>query len=85
MSTIPNDLRFSITDAPGKGAYPISGATWAVVYVKQPPDKGQEVVNFLRWVLHDGQQYSAALYYAPLSPALVDRAEERLGQITVGR
>jgi len=85
LSTIPNDLRFSITDAPGMGAYPISGATWAVVYVNQPPDKGQDVVNFLHWVLHDGQQYSAALYYAPLSPALVDRAEEKLSQITAPR
>ena len=83
LSTIPADLRFSITDAPGQGAYPISGATWAVLYVKLPPEKGQEVVNFLHWVLHDGQQYSAALDYAPLSAALVDRAEEKLSQITV--
>ncbi len=36
LSEIPDDLRYSLTDAPGKESYPISGTTWAVVFVKQP-------------------------------------------------
>src|ERR1700726_4801219 len=32
---IPDDFRFSITNAPGKDAYPICGATWLLVYQEQ--------------------------------------------------
>ena len=41
LTNIPEDLRYSITDADGKDSYPICGTTWAVLYVKQPADKGQ--------------------------------------------
>ena len=55
LKEIPNDLRFSLTDAAGKDSYPIAGANWAVLYVKQPSDKGKQVVEFLRWCTHEGQ------------------------------
>ena len=32
---IPDDFRFSMTNAPGKDAYPIAGATWLLVYQQQ--------------------------------------------------
>jgi phosphate transport system substrate-binding protein len=32
---IPDDFRFSITNAPGKDAYPIAGATWLLIYENQ--------------------------------------------------
>ncbi|MCL5021090.1 MAG: phosphate ABC transporter substrate-binding protein PstS, partial [Bacteroidetes bacterium] len=32
---VPKDLRFSITNAPGKSSYPISSAAWLIVYVNQ--------------------------------------------------
>ena len=50
LTNIPEDLRYSITDADGKDSYPICGTTWAVLYVNQPADKGQQVVDFLRLV-----------------------------------
>ena len=50
LKNIPDDLRYSITDAEGKDSYPIAGTTWAVIYVNQPADKGQQVVDFLRLV-----------------------------------
>jgi phosphate ABC transporter phosphate-binding protein len=78
LSGIPEDLRFSITDPPGKDAYPICGATWAVLFVHQPSSRGAKVVDFLRWTLHDGQGYARAQLYAPLPPALVERAEKNL-------
>jgi phosphate ABC transporter phosphate-binding protein len=74
----PEDLRYSITDAPGKDSYPISGTTWAVIYVNQPSAKGQHIVNFLRWVTHEGQQFCEGLDYAKLPPDLVQRLEKRL-------
>lgn len=84
LSQIPDDLRYSLTDAPGKDAYPISGTVWAVVYANQPPSTGKAVVDFLRWITHEGQQYAAELHYAHLPQGLVDRLEKKLDAIKVG-
>lgn len=81
LSQIPDDLRYSLTDAPGKDSYPISGTTWAVLYVNQPPATGRAVVDFLRWVTHEGQQYAKELQYAKLPQGLVDRLDKNLDSI----
>jgi phosphate transport system substrate-binding protein len=81
LKDIPEDLRYSITDAPGRDSYPISGTNWAVVYVNQPAKKRQLVVDFLRWVIHDGQQYCEGLHYAKLPPGIVERGEKKLASI----
>ncbi|HEV3237871.1 MAG TPA: phosphate ABC transporter substrate-binding protein PstS [Gemmataceae bacterium] len=78
LTNIPDDLRFTLTNAPGKDAYPISGATWAVVFVKQTGDRGQRLADFLTWVTHDGQESVTDLYYARLPKGLVQKAEEKL-------
>ncbi|HKI34762.1 MAG TPA: phosphate ABC transporter substrate-binding protein PstS [Gemmataceae bacterium] len=80
---VPDDLRFSLTNAPGKTSYPISGATWAVLYLHQPHRKGQELLDFLRWVLEDGQQYAESQFYARLPDALAVRALRKLNQVQV--
>src|SRR5437660_2411600 len=51
-ANIPDDFRFSMTNAPGSNAYPIAGATWLLVY-EQPKDpaKGKKLVEFLKWAL----------------------------------
>jgi phosphate transport system substrate-binding protein len=85
LSNIPEDLRYSLTNAPGKDSYPISGTVWAVIYVNQPPGKGQAVVDFLRWVTHDGQSYAKDLDYARLPEELVQRVEKKLDQVQVGK
>src|SRR5207244_6582586 len=38
-ANVPDDFRFSMTNAPGNGAYPIAGATWLLVY-EQKKDAG---------------------------------------------
>ena len=64
---VPKDLRFSITDAPGKTSYPISSATWLIVYVNQTDYKvAKETVQFLDWVLTKGQTMEPSLDYAPI-------------------
>jgi phosphate transport system substrate-binding protein len=81
---VPDDLSFSLTNRPGKDAYPISGAIWAVCYRDQPAGQHKQVVDFLTWVLHDGQQSAAEMSYAPLPEELVKRAEERVRTIKAG-
>ncbi len=85
LTTVPADLRFSLTNAAGKDAYPISGTTWAIVSLRQPNDRGQRLVDFLNWVTHDGQECATDLYYARLPKGLVDRVDAKLKEIMVGK
>jgi phosphate transport system substrate-binding protein len=81
-ATIPDDFRFSMTNAPGEESYPISGATWILVYSEQKDhDKGQKLVQFLTWAYTDGERMAAALDYAPLPPAVEQRALDRVNSI----
>jgi phosphate transport system substrate-binding protein len=65
--TMPDDFRVSITDAPGKTAYPISSFTWLLIPAKfSDAGKREAVKDFLKWMLADGQNYAEQL----LPPAL---------------
>jgi phosphate transport system substrate-binding protein len=80
---MPEDLRVSITDAPGAQAYPISSFTYILVYKQQPDQtKGKALVTFLWWATHDGEKMSKDLLYAPLPPEVVTRDEEKIKSIT---
>jgi len=77
---MPADFRVSITNAEGKGAYPISSFTWLLLY-ESPKDKAQAkvMVDFVKWALTDGQKYCAELGYAPLPDAVVKLEMAMLG------
>jgi phosphate transport system substrate-binding protein len=78
LRTLPDDFRFSITNAPGKDAYPLSGTTWAVLYASQAKAK-PAMVSFLRWALaSQGQGVARELQYAPLPRALVEKVDKKL-------
>jgi phosphate transport system substrate-binding protein len=79
---MPEDLRVSITDADGKGSYPISGFTWLLVY-KQMKDKqkGEAMVKFLHWAMSEGQTYAKSLLYAPLPKEVIKRCEGKIKQV----
>src|SRR5262245_41988687 len=70
--SMPADFRVSITNAPGKGVYPISSFTWLLLY-ENPKDKAQAkaMVDFVKWALSDGQKFAPDLGYAPLPEAVV--------------
>jgi phosphate transport system substrate-binding protein len=79
---IPNDYRVSITNSPNKDAYPISTFTWLLIPEKATdPSKGKILVDFLNWMLTDGQTKTAALSYAPLPQELVPRVKATVGQL----
>jgi|SRR5579884_3220120 len=82
LARIPDDLRFSLVNAPGDKSYPISGTTWAVCYVKQPSaDKATQLADFLRWAVSDGQKSCEELHYAKLPQGLVERASKKIDLI----
>ena len=74
-------LAFSFTDAAGDAAYPIVGASYAMLFKKQPKDKGPVIVEFLKWAVSDGQKLAADLHYAPLPAELTKKAQELLGTV----
>ena len=79
---IPDDFRFSMTNAPGKGAYPIAGATWLLVYEQQKDaTKGKKLVEFLKWAAKDGEKMAQDLQYAPLPESLQQRVLKRIDDI----
>jgi phosphate transport system substrate-binding protein len=81
---MPDDFRVSITDAPGATAYPISSFTWLLVYQKQTNHEiGTQIKKFLSWALTEGQTYVAALKYAPLPAAVVQKETAQIQQIQV--
>lgn len=81
LTNIPDDLRYSLTNMPGKESYPISGTNWAVVYVKQPTAKAEMIKQFLTWVTHDGQQFCEPLHYAKLPAGLLEKLEKKIAMI----
>lgn len=82
LAVTPDDLRVSITDAAGKGTYPISSYTYILLYKEQrDAAKGKALVDFLWWGIHDGERFAKELNYAPLPPEIVTRAEAKINSI----
>jgi phosphate transport system substrate-binding protein len=81
-ANIPDDFRFSMTNAPGNNAYPIAGATWLLVYQQQKDAaKGKKLVEFLKWAAKDGEKMAKDLQYAPLPDNLQQRVLARIDEI----
>jgi phosphate transport system substrate-binding protein len=77
--TLPDDMKVMITNSSNPDAYPIAGFTWMLVYVNQTDKaKGEALVQMLWWAIHDGQQYTTPLDYAPLSSTAVTKAENEI-------
>ena len=81
--SMPSDFRVSLTNPPGDDAYPIASFTWLLVYNDQSDQaKGQALVKFLWWAIHDGEKYTSDLLYAPLPAPVVKLIEAKIHQIT---
>jgi len=81
-ANIPDDFRFSMTNAPGESAYPIAGATWLLVYEQQKdPAKGKKLIEFLKWAVTKGEGMAKDLNYAPLPNEVQQRVLKRIDEI----
>ncbi|HMD99217.1 MAG TPA: phosphate ABC transporter substrate-binding protein PstS [Terriglobia bacterium] len=80
--SMPDDFRISITNAPGKTAYPISSFTYLLIPQSfSDTAKRDAIIGFLRWMLKDGQQYTEALSYAPLPKEVVAKEMKAISNI----
>ncbi len=74
MKTMPADFRVSITNAPGKEAYPIASFTWLLVPAEwKDASKGKIMVDFLNWMLDQGEGMVQSLDYAPLPKEVAEK------------
>lgn len=82
MKEMPADFRVSITNAPGKAAYPIATFTWLLI-PSQIPDtaKSKAVKDFLKWMLTTGQTIAPSLEYAPLPKPVLAKEEKAIAKI----
>jgi len=79
---MPADFRVSITNAPGKDAYPISSFTWLLIPAEsKDPAKGKILSDFLNWMVTDGQKMTSALSYAPLPDNVAQKVKEAIKEV----
>ena len=80
--SMPEDFRISITNAPGKAAYPICSFTYMLVPTKiEDANKKQVIKNFLTWMLNEGQNDAEPLSYARLPKEVVTKELKQISQI----
>lgn len=82
IKTMPDDFRVSITNAPGKTAYPISSFTWLLIPSKFSDAKKRDTLKeFVQWMLADGQNYAESLAYAKLPAEVIAKEVKALNKI----
>jgi phosphate transport system substrate-binding protein len=68
--------KVSITNAPGPNSYPIASLTYIMAYQNREVVKGTDLnkadalLDFLYWIVTDGQQYAKPLWYVPLPQSI---------------
>jgi len=78
---LSTDFRISITNAPGRDAYPISSFTWLLVPMNMDNEKKTILKEFLRWMLDEGQDFSQTMGYAPLPRSLAQMERQAVEEI----
>lgn len=79
---MPADFRVSITNAPGKDAYPISSFTWLLIpQQSKDANKGKMIADFLNWMVADGQKLTAQLTYAPLPDTVAEKVKAAIKNV----
>lgn len=79
---MPADFRVSITNAPGKDAYPISTFTWLLIpETMQNKAKLNAIKEFMGWMLTSGQNMAEELSYARLPKEVVAHEQKALAKL----
>jgi phosphate transport system substrate-binding protein len=81
VKTMPADFRVSITNAPGKDAYPIASFSWLLIPAQSKDGKGKILSDFLNWMVEDGQKMTSQLTYAPLPDNVAAKVKDAIKQV----
>ena len=66
------DFYLLLTNAPGKGSWPIAGATF-ILLAKEKKASNKNVVKFFDWALKNGDNRARDLVYVPLPQSLEEK------------
>ncbi len=56
-----------LTNQPGKESWPITGATFILIYkTQEKPENGKEVLKFFDWAYTNGDKLASSMDYVPL-------------------
>jgi len=81
-ASMPDDFRVSITNPPGKAAYPIASFTWLLIPAKiDDMAKRDAIKGFLNWMLTDGQQFCEPLAYSKLPKEVVAKEKKAIAMV----
>lgn len=84
LTTVPEDLKMTITDGPGEESYPIAGLAWIVARKSmESKEQAKALRKFLAYILSDdAQQVAAKMNYSPLPQKLLEPARIKAKQIS---
>lgn len=81
-TSMPDDFRISITNAPGEAAYPIASFTYLLIPMNIVDANKKDIIkNFLLWMLNEGQDSVEALSYARLPKEVIAKELKQISQI----
>jgi phosphate transport system substrate-binding protein len=61
-----------LTDQPGKATWPMSGASFILMHIKQDkPDQGRAVIQFFDWAFKNGAAMADELDYVPIPASVI--------------
>ena len=61
-----------LTNSPGKGSWPIAGATF-ILFAKEKTDVNRKIVKFFDWAFKNGDNKAKELVYVPLPKSLKEK------------
>lgn len=65
-----------LTNQPGKTSWPITGASFILIYKDQKYEKiAREMLNFFDWCYKNGSEAARSLYYVPMPESVVTLVE----------
>ena len=74
-----------LTNQAGKTAWPISGATFILMHLKQDkPANASETLKFFNWAYANGGKAAADLDYVPMPPSVIAAIQKSWGEIKDG-
>ncbi|HLY80690.1 MAG TPA: phosphate ABC transporter substrate-binding protein PstS [Caulobacteraceae bacterium] len=66
-----------LTDQPGAESWPITGASFILVYKNPPkPENTKQVLDFFDWAYHNGAQMASQLDYVPIPANVIKLVED---------
>jgi phosphate transport system substrate-binding protein len=78
-------MRVILTNQPGDKAWPITGASFILMHLKQDkPENAKEVLKFYDWAFKNGKQMAESLDYVPMPESVVQTIHASWKQITDG-